>query len=121
MHATAPMKTKGITYPKVITEIDRTHGDKHLRYFKLQLPIALGEGYRQVTSWNAFFNGEREKNYKRDAMGRDLMLYHGREDDPTQYTPTPGVPVIDVLDMWDFYRMIGYDWKKREWYDPDSR
>lgn len=120
MHANAKLSDKkGITYPKLITEIDLLKQCKHMRYFKLPLPIALGEGYRQVTSWNAFFHGDREKNIRFNGSGQRWLTYIGREFSEDNMTEV-AASLIDVLDMWDLYRMIGYDWKNREWYDPNT-
>lgn len=116
-HASAKMGTETMT-PKLITEIDLLDSCRHTRYFKFLLPYAHKDGYRQVTSYNAFFNSDREKNYRieeNDPTRTRTHVYHQQDDTPVGPNKVPGLQVIDVLDIFDFYKLIGFDYKQRIW------
>ena len=88
---------------------------EHLRYH-----IITHEGYRQVSSSNAFFHGrtQHEKHWKRGIIWPSHMEYEHHlytrkrfgfsiwEDD---------VEVVEHASIWDFYTYIGYDYKKKKW------
>lgn len=113
-HINSRVEQKKTMQPKIITEISLPDSN-HTRYFRFLLPPAYKDGYRQVVSYNAFFNGERRKNYRLSPRGAETHLYH-QQDDIRQFVELiPDVPIIDVLDIFDFYKLIGYDYKMREW------
>lgn len=97
-----------------IMELDlQTH--KPVRFFQIDLPAPLYEGYKQVVSWNAFFHGTRRKNRN------DKFLYtsYSYEEWPYYegvfYDSQRKIPIIEVDNVWEFYKMIGYDYKTKKY------
>jgi len=79
------------------------------RYFRLDLPPPKGPGYTQNVAYDTFFDEE---------CGRQKYLgpvYAYNAYPVAHFKPETGIAVVDVLDMWDFYRLIGYDHKQRVW------
>ena len=71
--------------------------------------------YRSVSSFNAFFNGMSQKNHNWKAN----KLYHAnfkRElDILKQYKETLELPQKIYYDIWDFYKKIGYNYKRKRY------
>ena len=77
-------------------------------------------GYRQVVSAGAFFDGVRK--HDRDVK-RGIIWASHHEHDHSHYTrkDTLGfslwpdyVEIIEHESIWDFYKYIGYDYKKKK-------
>lgn len=107
----------------IIVETPKNHNGPRRRW-RLHLPSVSEPGfYRQVTSFNAFFNSVRQRNWKnaiRRGVGTpdgDWTLYGATHESEYNMTGLPDVdlPIVDVHSIWDFYKIIGYDYKKRAW------
>ena len=104
----------------IVTEVLLADGHKHARHFRLPIDPKGGEfNYRSRTSINCFFYGKKRRNYK----GIEI-LYHVADEHEhksslkiTQQSlphwPTPFY--IDVDSIWDFYKIIKYDYKTKKW------
>lgn len=127
---------------KIITEIDLKDNCKHLRTFQLTLPSVTEKGfYRETMSFDYFFYGPNERNYKPSPKRREKLdfsdcryVYHvqlksewdastkrmrdflkeqNRLEELYAYVDT--LTVQHVTTLWDFYQEIGYDYKKQKW------
>lgn len=76
--------------------------------------------YRSVASYTAFFNGMSEKNYNLKAG----VLYHANFkrdlDILKQYEETLTLPQKIYNNIWDFYKGIEYDYKKKRYCNKTS-
>ena len=90
---------------KFIVERSKALGTalKATRQFKLLLPSKEGPGYIHNVAFETFFDPDRRKN-----IGPQHVYV-------VTASPLPDVPVIELIDMWDFYKVIGYDHKQRTW------
>ncbi len=113
----------------IVTEVMLQEGCKHGRYFRVPVDAkgcyvsAAGHpfDYRGRGSINSFFFGTNRRNYKKKER-----LYHACDESEhlaslkitQEFLPdTPNPVYIDVDSVWDFYKLIGYDYKKRKWSD----
>ncbi len=92
------------------------HNSLHVRYH-----IVTYQGYRAILSSNAFFYGV--KKHKRDTK-RGIIWASHYEHEHYMYTRLDSLgfsnwqselPVIEHASIWDFYKYIGYDYKKKRW------
>lgn len=91
---------------------------EHLRYIWFTLPDVIVEGgYVATISYDAFFHGVRGRNWRpsRYHPKRDRLYVAHRPDEIYDHTVTPGVPHEEVATLWDFYTLIGYDYKKKKY------
>jgi hypothetical protein len=111
---------------RVVTEIDLQAGYKHRRYIKFDLDDGKGFCYRSRMTHNAFFH-----NYKTKRNQTDQYLYHAKSEAEHQMTIDvwaesmaentnlpdiySSVPVVTVKNVWEFYKLIGYDYKTKKW------
>jgi len=99
----------------VATEIDLTDGCNHVCYHMFE-----ASDYRSLLSYSAFFTSGK---YRCRTKTR---LYHGKrklewEQDRAMMAANPitadlyiDVPVVNHESLWDFYKYIGYDYKKKK-------
>ena len=104
----------------IVTEVFLKDGCKHGRVFRLPIdPTGRPFNYRVRVSTNSFFFSTNKRNYKKDEL-----LYHSEAEDEhkiclniTQKSlpnwPTPNY--IDIDSIWEFYKLVGYDYKKKKW------
>ena len=110
-----------------VTEIARNNLFNHNRYIRFDLDDGKDFCYRSRVSHGAFFN-----NYKGKKRNRtDKYLYYAKHlrefqidldvwakmmkehpDLPDIYS---SVPVVTVKNIWEFYKLIGYDYKTKKW------
>ena len=92
---------------------------EHKRFWRVQIP-SFGEPnfYHQVTSFSWFFHGRNKRNYKRDGT----LYYACREEEFLEQQKSfakVGIvinpEIIDIPSLWEFYKVIGYDYKKKEY------
>ena len=82
----------------------------HLEYVALTLPDWGQKGaYIQRVSYNAFFHSGRHSKNRTPTR-----LYVAKHADEPHY-PMAGVRTVPMASLWDFYRHIGYDWKKKRY------
>lgn len=87
-----------------------TASDDQKRYYTFVLPLPLGAGYRHVMSFNAFFRGVSGRNMT------ERRLFVART--PDELTRGDQESIHDpqaCQDIFDFYRVIGYDHRKRRY------
>ena len=116
-----------MTIQKHVVEIDRSNLFKHNRYIHFDLDDGKDFCYRSRVSHTAFFS-----NYKRKARNlSDKYLYHSKhleefqidldvwakmmKEHPDLTDIYSSVPVITVKNIWEFYKLIGYDYKTKKW------
>lgn len=80
--------------------------------------------YRSKVSFDAFFFGVKGRNYAPNGT-----LYHAKWEDEynaeherlRKFLEEQNHPMIDedqlvdVESLWEFYKLIGYDYKKQKW------
>jgi hypothetical protein len=112
------------TYYLIVTEVFLKEGCRHGRVFRLPIdPIGTTFHYRARGSINSFFHINKKRNYKKDEV-----LYHSagevehiigqdiwRETHRKHNMPHTEITYIDVDSIWDFYTLIGYDYKKKKY------
>jgi hypothetical protein len=116
-------------YMRLITEIDCTSANRgHLRYIRFPLDGGKDFCYRSRGSINAFAHSPKGRNW-RPNMRKPERLYHLQDWDEhvfrtnliiemTGRNPFENIPLIDVPDIWSAYKVIGWDWKAKKYYDP---
>ena len=85
---------------------------EHLRYIRFDLDTGKGFCYRSRVSYDYFAHGLKNRNKKPGKLmyiceHEDELKGFGRID--------PAIPLIDVPNLWEFYKFIGYDYKKQKW------
>ncbi len=90
--------------------------DQHVCYHKFNLP-AVGEAgfYRDRMSCNAFFHSCK---VGRNRTKTRLFVYR-HENEPAFYFDKT-LPMIEHANIWDFYKNVGYDYKKKAWLKPNK-
>lgn len=82
---------------------------RHLEYVYVTLPDWGQKGaYTQRVSFNAFFHGMKERNRTKTRLYVERDVLFSTLDEK-------GVPQREIDSMWDFYKYIGYDWKKNKY------
>ena len=108
----------------VITEIDlESDNYKHLRYIHVDIDGGKDFCYRGRVSSDAFFN-----NYKKERNKTKTRLYTRRDKwewEMSQKTfaksckrcgaEMPEVEEVTVGSIWEFYELIGYDYKTKKY------
>jgi len=104
----------------IVTEVLLKEGHRHNRVFRFPVDPKGGKtdtlgnpfDYRARVSTNCFFFSTNKRNYKRDEV-----LYHSawEEDHKLLRFSTHAIDYIDVDSIWDFYTLIGYDYKKKKY------
>ena len=108
-----------------VTELTRSDS-KHNRYIRFDLDDGKDFCYRSRVSHDAFF-----RNYKRMRNHTDKFLYISKHTDEFQIDVDAwafmmnkhpdlsdiynSVPVVTVKNLWEFYKLIGYDYKTKKW------
>jgi len=93
-----------IMLTRTIVELDQIDY-RHVRYFEIDIDGGESFNYRSRVSLNAFFN----INYTRN------------ENDKLLYVELPkrnfddGIPVIKIDSLWEFYKLIGYNYKIKKY------
>jgi hypothetical protein len=91
------------------------------RLFKYPLDSGKDFDYRARVSSNYFFMGNH-RNWKDGACpkgypkpGSIIYSFHHDFDPHIEYLIKKDTPVIEVGSIWEFYKAIGYDYKKQKW------
>lgn len=92
------------------TIFGKTAREDQKRYYTFPLPLPLGAGYRQVISFNAFFRGLIGRN-----MTERRLFVARMPDELTRFDKESIHDPIACQDIFDFYRVIGYDHRKRRY------
>jgi len=98
----------------VCTIIDlRTRDLNHLGYIRFDLDDGKDFCYRSRTSYNYFALGIKKRNYRPG----EFQYYCKQECEMTGYffTMDPTLPIVDVANLWEFYKTINYDYKRQKW------
>ena len=109
----------------IITALD-TKNYNHKEYYKIPIDPNGSFDYRHRTSLNAFFHSVKGRNrspqgilyysqYECDRLStiENLKKSMERYNIPVEEIPELCIEVIDIPDVWTFYKMVGYDYKKR--------
>lgn len=111
-----------------VTEVTRNDLFNHNRYIRFDLDDGKDFCYRSRVSHTAFFSS----NYKRKARNRsDKYLYHSKhlnefqidldvwakmmKEHPNLPDIYSSIPVVNVKNIWEFYKLIGYNYKTKKW------
>lgn len=101
-------------------------GCKHTRYIQFDLDDGKPLCYRSRMSHNAFFHGFKTQ---RNRNSRYLYTYKHLEEHrwtmeswkrtmsqhPEIKDIYGSVPVVTVKNLWEFYELIGWDYRKKKW------
>ena len=109
----------------VVSEIKR--GGDIPRRFKFDLEDGKAFCYRSRTSSNAFFHSLKKRNWRGKGTNTFSLLYHFQGfEDFTHHTeifrkalagtlPEGYDTLIELLNLWKFYKEIGWDYKVKKW------
>jgi hypothetical protein len=99
--------------------------DSPRRRWRLRLPeVSQHDFYRQVCSFNAFFCGLKGRNWKNGIYrgvgiipAGDWTLYNQAHESDYNITKLPDIdlPIVDVDGIWEFYKIIGFDYKTKKY------
>lgn len=95
-----------------VAEIDCRDGHKHLRYIRFPNDAGKDFCYRSRMSINSFAYHPKGRNYN-PSKKNPKYLYHFEWHDYRHFAK--GVPVVDVASIWEFYVLVGYNYKKKQW------
>jgi hypothetical protein len=85
---------------------------EHLRYIRFDLDAGKEFCYRSRISYDYFAHGIKRRNRR----SGEFLYYCDNESDMIQFNKLdPTVPMIDIPTIWDFYKLIGYNYKKQKW------
>ncbi len=95
----------------IVFEILKDGLYNHAKYYKFKLPqVGEKDFYRMTSSYNWFFHGPKRRNELPDRL---FTVAHEDERAPEFFIK--GVELVDVGSLWDFYKAVGYDYKKQKW------
>lgn len=96
-----------------VTEIDLKNRYKPIRY--IRFPLDDGKHpmcYRSRTSYSSFACGLKQRNYSPNKKHAKLFYYCQIEAETSSFYE---IPIIDVNNIWDFYKLIGYNYKTKKY------
>jgi hypothetical protein len=103
-------------YNIVFTEIDLKDGCKHKRYIRFPLDSGKDFDYRARMSYCYFASGLKKRNWRPSHKKPEIVYSGHREDEwKVSYAPHNMAPVVDVGSIWEFYDLIGYNYKQQRW------
>lgn len=94
---------------------------RHCRYFVFDLDDGKPFCYRSRTSHNAFFHGGvRNDRPRRNRSASHLYVMDFLDESFAQKwldedCDRTGIVPQHLDNIWDFYRVIGYDHRKKKW------
>ena len=104
-----------------VTEVSFKKEGRHTRYFIFPLDgsdPAGGGRYRLRTSFNAFFHSRYRRNRTEDwlYMQKSEEEFRVSKQFEKRWMPDiyHDVPFILCSDLWEFYKLIGYDKKTKK-------
>ena len=97
----------------IITELIFNKSKKyhdHCRRFKLTI-----SNYTESISFGSFFESTKRRNDNKHGI---LYVSHYEEIYNTMYKNQDSnlSPLIEVKSLWEFYHIIGYNYKLKKWY-----
>lgn len=109
-----------MTTPIIIRQVNLRHPYQHVAHHKFPLPGPRDPGfYRQVQSFNAFFNGAgRSARRNRSPDGFLYCEVDIRDKDRRldwELQRDAALPVHNHKDIFAFYEAIGYDRKTKKY------
>lgn len=82
------------------------------RYYVFRLPDVGEPGfYRQVVSYNAFFNSVSCRNWTNRRL---FVARRPGGDWAAKYDEVPDDAIV-CADIWDFYERIGFDYRRKRY------
>lgn len=113
------------------TQIDLHAGCKHVHVHKVQLPKYGQKGwYVSIGSLSAFaHNGDQEKHkgcWSPDYLYVCKRSYEFEDECQNLSSRWPDLddrklPVTEHASLWDFYKAVGYDYKRKKWLNTDAK
>lgn len=96
----------------IAIKVDLTDSCNHLEYIRFPLDL----DYRSVASYNSFANGIKKRNYGIDRRNPKFLWTCGDEHErQSSKLLFPEIPIVDVENIWEFYELIGFDYKTNKW------
>ena len=102
-------------------------GCKLARRFLFDVDDGKDFCYRSRVSFSAFFHGTKQRNMRGGAWPNFDVLYHQQDLDCFQahlkiFEKSLGKPLpegydtlIELPNLWEFYKAIGWDYKTKKW------
>jgi hypothetical protein len=101
----------------VIKMLDKKTGN--ISTFKLLMPEMLDNNfYRQMLSFDAFFNGRKRRNHS------DIALYtaNNKQEYLEYYANNSHLNTgLTFNGIWEFYKYIGYDYKTKKYIKKEMK
>lgn len=102
----------------VVKEIDIKNGYKWTRVLAFTC-----SSYRECVSVNYFFYHTNQRNWKPSHAKCEVLYTAAFEDDyarDQKFAKASGLnywkdDIVEFNSLWDFYKAIGYDYKKQKW------
>ena len=103
-------------YNIVFTEIDLKDGCKHKRYIRFPLDSGKDFDYRARMSYTYFASGLKKRNWRPNSKNPHTVYSGNREDEWNMVVGRYATaPMVDVGSIWEFYDLIGYNYKQQRW------
>lgn len=107
-----------------VTELTRP--GNHTRYIRFDLDDGKQFCYRSRVSHDAFFRNHKKKRNRNDKFGYVSKRMYEFQFDVDAWTHMMkkhpdlpdiygSVPVVTVKNLWEFYKLIGYNYKTKKW------
>lgn len=91
----------------IVTEIDLTDNCNHVQYHEFE-----ASDYRSIMSLNAFCFGSKSYNVSKTRMFIGHRKLEWLEEKLRENPDRKPTIIHDTI--WDFYKYIGYDYKKKK-------
>jgi len=111
---------------QVATELDINKCSNHIRYIQIDIDGGKSFCYRGRVSFNAFAHGSKHRNYNAKKgfhyyfQSLDtFLIYHNSTrnffNNVLGKEYCQDIPILTVSSLWEFYKLVGYDYKKKKW------
>lgn len=100
----------------IVEEFDWNDVNSISKFYEVDIDGKDKSPYRARKSYGSFLHGPSDKNLSPD--GRIFMFVCYGRTTPTfeLHEKIHGkIDLIEVESLWEFYKLIGYDYKKKKW------
>ena len=108
----------------LVNEINLHNGSNHDRYFTYPIDSNGVFDKKSRDAINAFFHSEKQRNYKPSPKKKEFLYVQQRLDIGIHTTEISRefigdlfdkVPIYNLDSIWDFFRIVKYDYKGKKW------
>lgn len=114
-----------MTIQIVVLELALNEDHTHNQYIRFDLDDGKDFCYRSRVSHGAFFHSAKQRNRNKKFLytskhdnEHQISIDHWREmmnKYPNLTDIYASVPIVHVKNLWEFYKLIGYDYKSKKW------